>query len=60
LVQRLQVGLKIVRVVRQSIQVGTAQDQRAGVLGGIDAYRWAGIFLHGDFLLLSRHAQLQI
>ena len=58
--QRLQIGLQIVGIVGQRLQIGSAQDQGARVLRRIDADLGAGVFLHRHFLLFGGDGQLQV
>jgi hypothetical protein len=53
--QRLQVRLQIVRVVRERLQIFSAQDQGRSIIGGLRGHAGPGIFLDGHLLRYRRH-----
>ncbi len=58
--QRLQVRLKIIRIVRQRVQIGAFDHQRAGVARRIGRDARPGTRLHGHLLRSGRNFELQV
>src|SRR5580704_3064941 len=58
--QRLQIGLQIVGIVRQGLQIGSPQHQGTRILGRVHAHLGARVFLHRNFLLFGSNLQLYV